>query len=1143
VLRFGAAPKNTLRRFLLELGTHSILRHTVVLAAVCFVTSTQAFAQSTYGSINGSVTDPSAAAVRGAEVEVTNQQTHVTHSLVSGVEGRYRFVNLDPGIYTVAASAPGFSRTEQKDINLLAREELPVDLRLTVASAAATIVEVKGTPVIAEQLTQSDSKSGDAINDLALNFRATGSPSPIGVAALAPGVESDSGGNITISGQLPTATSFSLDGISTQLPRYGGPTRDLFPSVEGIAEFRVDTAANSAEFSQATDVMVVSKSGTNDFHGGVFWYFQRKDLNSADSISGVIPEGNANTFGTSIGGPVSVPHVYDGRNKTFFFFDYEGVRLDSNTAISTNTAPTAWTTGNFNGSGTIVNGLNGQPLPNNIVPQSQISATSAKLIPSMFPTPTNSETALTSPNLVTSFPGTYSNDGFDGRLDHNFSEKHHVWARVTQKTIGSIGTDAALGAGGAGDTTYNPLMGAFSTDSDLTNIAASYNWIIRPTLINELRFGYTRANFTYSYPQAAQGDSLVQNAGIEGLPGSPKNGLGGVPVFYIGDIMGGETNPYGHPRVNQNHTTEIGDNLSWILGRHTVKFGAEGRRLSYVDNITFNLGDEYGDYFYNGSDAQGFATFLQGRVDDAVQAQNGPNGKPYGYHYGGFAQDEWRILPSFTLTAGLRYEVNTPFDDATHQLGNFNTSVPGGQLIIQNEETSLVNPLWKAAIGSTPIVTASQAGMPDTLRYTYWGNIQPRFGLAWSPDSKTSVRAAMGLYSVPVMGAVLYSLLGVDTSYYADYGSTSFPNAFPSGAGSAAIYPGYRRANQDNLKDPRVIQWTFSIDHDLGWNTLVRASYTGSHTYDLIYSPDLNQVAPNTFGYAALVATPALRAEYLKFPNFREVLTRANGPSAKYDSLSLEANHRFAHDLTFSNSYTFAKSLTNALGVAPSSAIPTGGQGDNGDNVNNIYNINADTGNAYYLPRHRFVSTIVYDLPLGRGKKYFGNVSRSANSVVGGWRVTSVALVQTGPWLTPYFPSSLSDPSGTFPSSRSVSQQRPDCVGGQSGYLSNPTTTNYFNASAFSVPASDIGRFGNCGVGILQGPGTSTVSASVGKTFAISERVGVRYEAQFANLFNILNKAAPNMNVASSAFGLISQSQLQQQAGPRSIQMMLRFQF
>jgi len=195
------------------------------------------------------------------------------------------------------------------------------------------------------------------------------------------------------------------------------------------------------------------------------------------------------------------------------------------------------------------------------------------------------------------------------------------------------------------------------------------------------------------------------------------------------------------------------------------------------------------------------------------------------------------------------------------------------------------------------------------------------------------------------------------------------------------------------------------------------------------------------------------------------------------------------------------------------------------------------------MPRQRFVSTFVYDLPFGTGQRYLGNIGRAANLAVGGWYVTGVTLAQTGLWLTPYFPSSLSDPSGTFPLSRSVKQQRPDCAAGQTGYLSNPTTADYFNVNAFSVPASDIGRFGNCGVGILEGPGTVTYSMSVGKRFAITERVALQYEAQFANLFNILNKGVPNTDIASSSFGLISQSQAVEQGGPRSIQMMLRLRF
>jgi hypothetical protein len=187
-------------------------------------------------------------------------------------------------------------------------------------------------------------------------------------------------------------------------------------------------------------------------------------------------------------------------------------------------------------------------------------------------------------------------------------------------------------------------------------------------------------------------------------------------------------------------------------------------------------------------------------------------------------------------------------------------------------------------------------------------------------------------------------------------------------------------------------------------------------------------------------------------------------------------------------------------------------------------------GNAYYTRRHRFVSTFVYDLPFGRGKKYFGGVSRLANLAVGGWRVTGVTLAQTGPWLTTFFPSSLSDPSGTFPSSRSVSQQ----VG-----IASVARL----ATCLTRPTVSTSMCGNCGVGVLGGPGTAAFSMSAGKTFALTERFGLRFESQFANLFNLLNKAAPNTNVASGSFGQISQSQLVEQAGPRTIQLHLRLQF
>jgi hypothetical protein len=1134
----------------------------------CLLSATKIVAQSTYGTIVGTVTDASGAVVPGAKVEALNQATGGIRSVTTDSLGEYQFLNVDPGRYTITVTAPQFTLTKDENVILLARDTARSDIRLEVQGAQQSVVVEGGQSVVSEDLTESTSRSGAEIGSLPLNFRATNAPSPIESAALTPGVNQDQSGNLTFSGQLPTATSFSLDGISIQSVRYGGPSTNLFPSVEGIAEFRVNTASNSAEFAQPTDLTVVSRGGTNEFHGGGFWYFTRADWNATDGIGLFNPTLSADTFGASVGGPII-------KNKLLFYFDYEGVRLDQDSLIATQTLPASWATGNFSGVGggavpfVLTNPLTGATLNNAAVP---VNATSAKIISDFFPAPAgpnagSSNIDVTGNNLNTTFPGHYSANGFDGRLDYNFSANHHLFGRVTQHNITSTGTDAteagALGA--VGDESYNPDMGTFSTVTDATNVAISYNWIMKPSLVNELRGGYTRYNLDFSFPQAAQGNSIISSLGITGLPGPPVNGLGGVPVFYVASLLGGATNQFGHPRVQQNGIWEVGDNLSWSHGKFNTKLGVDFRRLNYRDNITFEVGDEYGDYYINGDqvcatavlhaypDACAAAQLVQGYLDEGDQAKNGPDGKPYGYHWDFFGQTEHKLRPNVILTVGLRYELNTPFVDATNQLGNFDylkNSPYYGKLIYNQGEK--LSPAWVAAVGGmSRFVLNTQVGLPPSLRYTDTTNIQPRLGLSWSPRSSTVLRAAGGMYSVPVLGAVLYSLLGVDTSNFGSYfptggpGSMTWANVFGGGAAGPppcpTSCPGYRRANQWNLKDPRVIQWNAAFEQNVGFRSVFKASYIGSHTYDLIYSPDLNQIPANTLGYWAY------RAVYgANFPNFREVLTRANGPSDKYEAFILEFNRRFGHGLFFDNSFTLNWNRTNALGAVPSSSIPVGGQGDNGDNVLNVFNIAAETGNAFYDPRKRFLSTLVYELPVGRGKRFLNSSSRALDFLVGGWSVAGITLYHSGFWLTPYFPSSLSDPSGTKPSYRSVKQQNPDCVAGTSGYLSNPTVADYFNADAYTVPGNDIGRFGNCGVGILEGPHTVTLSASLGKTVHLSERFAVRYEAQFANLLNINNWGLPNMNVASTSFGQITSEQdgtPGSQAGPRSIQMALRLTF
>jgi hypothetical protein len=1136
-----------------------------LLALSCLTLSSGLSAQSTFGAITGKVGDPSGAIISNAKVEVINQETNESRQAITSNTGEYLFLNVDPGVYTIKVTADQFAQTEDKNVVVQARQTTRSDILMPVKGVQQTVVVDGGQSLLSEDLTSSTSMSGQEIATLALNFRATNAPSPIQAAAVTPTVSQDPGGNLTFAGQLPTATSFSVDGISVQNVRYGGPSTNALPSVESIAEFRVNTSGNSAEFAQPTDLTVVTKGGSNAFHASGFWYFTNKDWDATDGIGLFNPTLSANTYGTAVSGPIF-------KSKTFFYFDYEGVRLDQNTLIATQTMPAEWASGDFSGVPglQLYNPSTGKPVTGNKV---TVNTDSATIMQDFFPTPVGSNAAssnidTTGNNLNETWPGTFSSNGYDGRIDHNFSDRQHIFGRVTQRNITSTGSDAtSAGALGAvGDESYNPNMGLFSTLYDTTNVAISHNWILENNLVNELRGGYTRYNQNYAYPQALQGNSIIQQLGIKGLPGSPVNGLGGVPVFYVASLMGGATNMYGHPRDTKNGIWEVGDNLSWTHGKFNSKFGVDWRRVNYQDNITFEVGDEYGDYYITGDqvcpaaelklypDACAAAQFVQGYLDEADQAQNGPDGKPYGHHLDWFAQTEYKPLANLTLTLGVREELNFAFQDASNQLGNFDylkSSPDYGKLIYDKNEK--LSTAWVASVDNNAVnyqnqfVLNSAVGLPTSLRQLDKTNIQPRLGISWSPAKKTVIRASGGMYSVPVLGAVNYSLLGVDTSNFGSYyptggaGSMTWANAYGGGAAGPApcptSCPGYRRANQWDLKDPRVIQWNAGFEQNIGFKSVAKATYIGSHTYDLIYSPDLNQVPANTLGYWQYRA-----AHGANFPNFREVLTRANGPSDKYDALILEVNRNMGHALTFNNAFTFTYNKTNALGAVPSGAIPVGGQGDNGDNVLNLFDIAAETGNAFYDPSKKFLSTVVYELPFGRNKEIAGNVNRSTDALIGGWSMSSILLWHSGNWLTPYFNSSTADPSGTGPSNRSVKQQNPDCTAGSSSAFSTSINA-FFNASNYSIPGSDIGRFGICGVGILEGPQTTTLSTSLGKTFHLTERLGVHYEAQFANLFNVNNWGIPNMNVGSSHFGQITSQQdgtPGSQAGPRSIQMSLR---
>jgi len=714
------------------------------------------------------------------------------------------------------------------------------------------------------------------------------------------------------------------------------------------------------------------------------------------------------------------------------------------------------------------------------------------------------------------------------RVDTVLTTQQKLFGRFTWKNVDNLGPSS-------GD--WNTTQGDHFRRTEVRQLAASHNWI-HGALVNELRGGWSNTVEKDSYTNASHGADLVAATGLVGLAGPPLTG--GFPHFEFADgsfISTGGVKPFDIlSRVVQGS-----DTVTWVRGRHTLKGGLDVQNVEYRDQISFFDGEELGRYVFDGSfSGNAFADFLLGVPHFTGYILPAPDVNPYSTYYGFFAQDSWRPTRSVTIDLGLRYDLRPPMSDRSNQLGNFDPSVPGGRVIVSDAAgLALVPDIVRQSVPNTPFVKADEAGLPTTLRRTDKNNFSPRVGIAWLPSEsgRTVVRGGFGLYTVPLLGSVNYSMVATVTAAALGFSNSLsspfvFPNMSSSTAADSALPPGtldFRRANQIDMRDPRTMQWSVTVERDLGWNTGARVSYVGSSTEDLIWSPDLNQVRPNTLGYDAV-------RETRPFPDWNVVTTRANNPRSKYHALGLELKKRFSDGLTFDASYTLARHRSDAAGAVPSAYAAA-----NGATTLDLFRGDADYGNVSFTRRHRFISTFLYELPFGRNRHFAADIGPGLDLLVGGWDVTGVTLFQSGPFLTPVF--SNGDPSGTGTTVRGfTASQRPDQVG--SGELSNPTADAYFDASAFVRPADNIGRFGNAGVGILVGPGTHVFSMTVGKSFPTPGSSRLRFELAFSNLFNVENLDIPGtLNITSSAFGRITQTQSVDQAGPRTIQFSLRYSF
>jgi Carboxypeptidase regulatory-like domain/TonB dependent receptor len=1123
--------------------------------ALCFFFSllTPGFAQSTFGSIRGTVQDNTGASIPDSVVILHSTDENTARTATADADGNFTFENVKSGHYNLGTHHDGFADTVLNGISLEARQDLRLTVSLTVAAQSTTVDVTSGADQInTENATLSDSKDNLQMTQLPLNNRAA-TTSPLGALGLSPNVQTDSQGNIALGGASSSMVNFSVDGISTANVRQNGALQDAYPSQEGIAAVKVTAFNNSAEFSQIGDVTFTTKNGTNSYHGSVFEYLQNQALDATPyGFSSKSPK-KFNTFGFSLSGPVAIPRLYNGHDRTFFFVDYEGNRRS--TAVSQQfIVPTQ---DERNG---LLNGLT--------IPTASISPT-AKALLTYIPLPNVSANGFNYENFQATPAQT---DGADARVDQTITSKQSAYARFSRKNINS--------------QFANPFLPNDMDSIHNRSFLFSHTYTITPKLLNEFRYGFTNVTTSVNFP--IEGAAALQQLGLTGVNISQHPTTAAFPTFNFSAGTGFQ--PIGRDKagVTQSKTMQFSDNLTYTFGKHTLKGGIDIRRVRYFDLESFAptyASDDFGDFIFQGTfTGNAFGDFLEGSPTTLNFAVSSPDVGGTATQYSLFAQDEFQVNSRLTVSYGLRWQILPGFQEDGGNLANFdqrNNSIVvpdalAGYLARQNitpanvafQQSFNACNLNNTSLPCTKYVTASQDGLPQSLRNTYKGNFQPRLSVAYRPfnDTKTVVRAGFGIYTMTNLGPLSFNNSGNPTSSLHSYANSAipgtntpliqFPNTAPPTVGAQIGGGSLDQGVDPNYRDPQSNQWNVTVEREISNNTSLRASYVGMHTYRLSITEDLNQIPASATNFTPTAAAPWADPRS-PFQNWAQLFSTFNAGEANYRAFELDATHRMQHGLYFDANYTLAENKADNQGDVPSGFA---GEVNYGGPIADRFNIKQDLGNVEGNRRNRMLLTGVYQLPFGAGRSFMsgGGVK---NAILGGWDLTTVTLLETGPWLTPTLSAGgcqvATNADGSCPLSATGQQQtndqsntnvanrgaflRPDAVSTQ--YYRGQSRAQFFNVAAFSSTPVGAGRFGNAGVGILQGPGTAAVSLGVAKSFRITEQVHARFESTFTNVLNRTNFAPPATAIDSSNFGALTSAQTAENAGNRTGQAALRVDF
>jgi hypothetical protein len=1090
---------------------------TMALLGLFALGTSACFAQFETSEVLGTVRDTSQKPVGKATVTLTNQDTHIEAKTTTDENGEYDFFNVKVGRYTVTVELTGFSKFSSSDISVEVNARQRVDAVLQVGSVTETVT-VNGTASLVETDTSELSQviGTEAITELPLNGRQYStlallstnvhiSPMALGLGVTATPRE----GAFNVNGMRSTYNNFLMDGLDNN--SYGTSNQDyssqvVQPSPDALAEFRVITSDFSAEYGRVGGGVVnaVMRSGTDDFHGTLYEFLRNTDLNAAGFFRAATkPTFHRNQFGVTLGGPMI-------KNKLFFFVDYEGFR-QAQGFVNSYSVPSV---GDREGilSVTVVNPLTGVVYPAGTqIPVAQINPFAAAGLAGLPP----AANLTRSNNIVAIIPFNDNIDKYDSKLDYQIADNMTAFLRWSQrKDIAFLGPDDPGASGGDNNGYIHAIQ---------QQAAAGYTWTVSPTSLLEGRLGFTHV-LGGKEPPYLGGPDIAAEYGILGEPSSL---AGGFPT----QVITGFSNPtFGRQATNpqfQNPTSWNPKlNYSFVRGKHSIKAGYE---FLMVRTEVLDINPLYGQDTYNGQYSKPTCAEL-GQAAGCSIASNATSYDLADFYFGIpsaitqgsnlttnlrqhvhslYLQDDWRVTPKLTINAGLRWEFATPIWDRDNYWSNFDPAT---------------NSLVRATKGSL---------FDRALVDPNYKDFGPRLGLAYSVDPKTVIRAGFGI-SYAFFNRPGSAMEGINGPL-AVFGSYNNPTAQPpvGGAGYLTVFDGFNSGigstfnplttNNDYIPAddpwPMVQSWVFSIQREVARDTVIELAYNGNHTIHLPILGDWNQAATNPVTATCNGSvTPAITSGCLGIQarrpdqSFDGITWVDPAGINSYNGLSLRVEHRFSQGLYLLNSFTWGKAIGDSEQALEYYSNLTGA------NPQNINDLAAERAPTSYSAKWVNVTSIVYQLPFGRGKQFAGNVNRFVDAAIGGWEINTINTSSTGLPINVYYtPSSFASVSDINAEYRGEPFLRPNV----SGTLAGQSITNYFAGYTFTVPSLNS-PFGDLGRNAFFAPGIENWDLGLTKNFTFTERFRMQFRSEFFNLPNHTNFGPPNNILSNSNFGTIT---------------------